>query len=161
MEETKEKLRNLIEYMFDNPDENGCYFIDYWDEKVENPFEWKAVINGPIGTPYEGGYYKLKITFSKDFPNSGPIIKFITKIYHCNISDNGSICLNLIKKWNPKNWNPKTTMDEIFKSIYHMLAVQNPEDPYYDRGTIYKNHREQFDKNAREYRDKYARLDQL
>ena len=161
MEDIKEYLRKLIEYMVDNPNENGCYFIDYWDEETENPFEWKAVINGPIGTPYEGGYYKLKITFKEDFPNSGPDIKFITKIYHCNISDNGKICLNLIKNWNPKKWNPKKTMDEILKSIYQMLAVQNPDDPYDDRGKIYKNNRDEFDKNAREYRDKYARLDQL
>ena len=51
-----------------------------------------------------------------------PKVKFITKIYHCNISDNGTICLNLLKKWNPEKWNPKITMDEILKSIYQMLA---------------------------------------
>lgn len=161
MENTKNNLRNLINYMFDHPDENGCYFIDYWDDKEENPFEWKAVLNGPIGTPYEGGYYKLKITFEKNFPKSKPNIKFITKIYHCNISDNGSICLNLIKHWNPEKWNPEKTMDEILKSIYQMLAIQNPEDSYYERGKEYKENRKVFDMKAREYRDSFARLNQL
>lgn len=161
METTKQKLRNLLDYMLDNPDENGCYFVDYWDEKVENPFEWKAVINGPIGTPYEGGYYKLKISFSENFPTSGPKVVFITKVYHCNISDTGTICLNLLKKW-----NSKTTIDEILKSVYQMMAVQNPDDAYsneenINKGTQYKNNRKEFDRKVREYRDKYARLNQL
>lgn len=166
MEDSKKKqLTDLLEYMFDHPDENGYYYVDYWepdknDEEL-NPFEWKAVINGPIGSPYEGGYYKLKVTFKDDFPISGPIIKFITKIYHCNISDNGDICLNIIKYWDPKKWDRNKTMDSIFKSIYDMLIVQNPKDSYCNRGDEYLKKRDEFNKKAREYRDKYARLNQL
>ena len=40
MKITNNNLRNLINYMFDHPYENGCNFFDYWDDKEENPFEW-------------------------------------------------------------------------------------------------------------------------
>lgn len=161
MENTKNKLRNLLEKMLDNPDENGCYFVDYWDENEENPFEWKAVINGPIGTPYEGGYYKLKLIFDQKFPITGPKIKFVTTIYHCNISNEGLICLNLIK-----NWKENYTIPQVLKSVYQMLAVQNPNDAYsnedgVNKGTEYLTNRSEFDRKARLFRDKYARLNQL
>ena len=51
----------------------------------DNMFHWEATLKGPIGTPYEGGSFKLDITFSNDYPFVAPNIKFKTKVYHPNI----------------------------------------------------------------------------
>lgn len=32
----------------------------------------QAEITGPVGTPYEGGIYKCKLTIEPDFPNNPP-----------------------------------------------------------------------------------------
>lgn len=48
--------------------------------------KWKATLIGPIDTPYEGGIFELSIQFPVNYPFKPPTIKFMTKIYHCNIS---------------------------------------------------------------------------
>ena len=85
----------------------------------DNLSTWRATIAGPSGSPYENGQFKLNITFPENYPFKAPLvrrlsfqlldlvvtttkgdakkIKFETKIYHCNISPEGSICLDILK----------------------------------------------------------------
>jgi len=77
--------------------------------KSESLYEWVATITGPKGTPYEGGIFTLKISIPKDYPFKPPKIKFVTKIYHCNIDEDGSICLDILKD----NWSPALTIDKL------------------------------------------------
>lgn len=41
---------------------------------------------GPPGTPYEGGKYEIAITIPNEYPFKPPVMKFITKIWHPNVS---------------------------------------------------------------------------
>ena len=51
-------------------------------------------INGPPGTVYEGGIFEIDITIPKQYPFEPPKMKFITKVWHPNISSQtGAICL--------------------------------------------------------------------
>lgn len=79
----------------------------------EDPLDISAIIEGPLGTPYEGGIFKVKIVVSSEFPNVAPKGYFMTKIFHPNVSEKGEICVNTLKRdWNPKQW-----------SLYHVLEV--------------------------------------
>lgn len=64
---------------------------------ADNLFRWKAYIKGPAGTPYENGIFFLSIDLPADYPFKPPKIKFTTRVYHCNINSNGSICLDILK----------------------------------------------------------------
>ena len=110
--------------------------------------KWQATIFGPEGTPYHNGVFKLKITFTKEFPFKPPKIYFVTKIYHCNINSRGGICLDILKE----AWSPALTIDKVLLSICSLLSEPNPDDPLVpELARLYKKNRGKYDSNAREY----------
>jgi len=60
-------------------------------------FHWSATIMGPAESPYQGGVFFLNIHFPTDYPFKPPKVHFTTRIYHPNINNNGSICLDILK----------------------------------------------------------------
>ena len=63
----------------------------------ENGRHFYAKIDGPEGTPYEGGEFRVEMYLPEDFPNAPPKCLFRTKIWHVNIDDKGRICLSTLK----------------------------------------------------------------
>jgi ubiquitin-conjugating enzyme E2 D/E len=119
----------------------------------EDIFKWDATIMGPIGTPYEGGIFNLRIEFPQNYPFSPPKIAFLTKIYHCNISSKGAICLDILQK----NWSPALTISKLLLSICSLLSDPNPDDPLVpDIAELYRTNRKKHDLYARNYTQKYA-----
>ena len=54
----------------------------------------KGTIQGPLGTCYEGGVFEVDIKIPNQYPFEPPKMKFITKVWHPNISSQtGAICL--------------------------------------------------------------------
>lgn len=47
-------------------------------------FHWEALIQGPEGTPYEGGIFPAELKFPKDYPLMPPTMKFTCDIWHPN-----------------------------------------------------------------------------
>ena len=80
---------------------------------------------GPDDSPYSGGVFFLDIHFPADYPFRPPKISFATRIFHCNISSNGGICLDILGK----EWSPALTIPKILLSICSLLTDPNPNDP--------------------------------
>jgi ubiquitin-conjugating enzyme E2 D/E len=119
----------------------------------DNLFEWEAVILGPIGTPYEGGIFNLKISIPSNYPFKPPIVIFKTKIYHPNINSAGNICLDILKT----QWSPALTISKILLSICSLLSDPNPNDPLVPEiANILKNNPELYSKTAKEWTNIYA-----
>jgi ubiquitin-conjugating enzyme E2 A len=38
----------------------------------------------PDDTPWEGGTFKLTMSFTEEYPNRPPKVKFVTKMFHPN-----------------------------------------------------------------------------
>ena len=38
----------------------------------------------PEKTPFEDGVFKLTLTFTEDYPNKAPKVKFLTRVFHPN-----------------------------------------------------------------------------
>lgn len=50
------------------------------------------------GTPYAGGFFRMKLVLGKNFPSEPPKGFFLTRIFHPNVASNGEICVNTLKK---------------------------------------------------------------
>jgi ubiquitin-protein ligase len=81
---------------------------------------WKVVFEGSKRSPYENGFFILEFLFNNGvFPQKGPEAKFITKMFHPNVADNGHVCINLLNYWDPKM--------SIEKVLYGILEIlDNP-----------------------------------
>jgi ubiquitin-conjugating enzyme E2 D/E len=62
---------------------------------------WKIFLFGPKSSFYEDGIYLISCKFPKDYPKRPPTMRFVTPIYHCNISFSGIICLEILRH---RNW---------------------------------------------------------
>ena len=58
--------------------------------------KWDAVIFGPDESPWEGGIFELTMEFTEIYPNKSPIVKFKKAIFHPNVYNDGSICLDIL-----------------------------------------------------------------
>merc|ERR1719215_1979782 len=114
---------------------------------------WSGTIIGPQDSPYAGGLFKLAIVFPSEYPFKPPKIKFLTKVYHCNVNDAGGICLDILKD----RWSPALTISKVLLSICSLLTDPNPDDPLVPEiARVYKTDREKYQKLAREWTQKYA-----
>jgi ubiquitin-conjugating enzyme E2 D len=119
----------------------------------DNLNEWEATIIGPEDTPYSGGVFILIILFPPDYPFNPPKIKFLTRIYHCNINQHGGICLDILKD----QWSPALTISKVLMSISSLLSDCNPDDPLVPEiARLYNKDRIKHDLIAREYTEKYG-----
>jgi ubiquitin-protein ligase len=57
-----------------------------------NMFEWRVMVEGTKGTPYEGGYFPATLSFPKEYPNKPPVMKFTTPgFWHPN-----GMCISIL-----------------------------------------------------------------
>ncbi|ORZ02918.1 ubiquitin carrier protein, related [Syncephalastrum racemosum] len=117
-------------------------------------FKWQGVLQGPENSPYKGGQFKIDITFSADYPFKPPMMKFATKVYHPNIDDDGSICVDLLKT---DSWKPATRLSQVLQAILLLLEHPNPDDALVGSiAELYNTNRAKFDKTAKDYTKKHA-----
>ncbi|XP_064631749.1 ubiquitin-conjugating enzyme E2-17 kDa-like [Lineus longissimus] len=119
----------------------------------EDIFNWRAKIQGPPDSPYQGGVFILQINFPTDYPFKPPKISFITKIFHPNINDKGNICMDILRS----QWSPALTVTKVLLSIASLMSDPNPDDPLVpDRANLYKRDRQKFNEEAKRWTKEYA-----
>ncbi|KAM7192420.1 Prion-inhibition and propagation domain containing protein [Naviculisporaceae sp. PSN 640] len=148
-----------------------------------------ARIEGPPGTPYEGGIFWILVSFSPsssspDDPSLGPpSLKFLTRIYHPNIDCQGNICGggNYSEWWNDlEQIGTKSTsssrqptgpwfsskksnwfsLGALLTALCGLLATPNVEDPLVvEIAETYLRDYEAYCAAARFYTERYAGRD--
>ena len=115
-------------------------------------FHWRITMIGPKNTPYENGLFQIIADFPPNYPKKGPKMRFTNKMFHCNVSAKGEICISTLTEW-----KEGTTMTEVLPLIFALFFMQNPESPF-DKNiaNLYQTTKAEFDKKAREYTKKYA-----
>ena len=154
----KERLQCELNKFINEPDINECFGVDYFDPDVENPdvFHWKITLIPPKGSYYEDGLFKIEAKFREDYPNTAPIMKFLTRIYHSNVcGTTGHICLNSIKQ----NWSKNLTMEDVLNHIIVLLYKQNPSNAINrDAASLYSKDKNKFLEEVKKQIKEYANI---
>ncbi|GAA5857806.1 hypothetical protein JCM9279_004914 [Rhodotorula babjevae] len=110
--------------------------------------------NGPAGTAYEGGRFEVDITAPDRYPFEPLKIKFVTKVYHPNISSaSGYICLDILNK----SWSPVYTLRTCLVSLQALLSSPEPTDPQdAEVAKHYLTDRRSFEATAKFWTESYA-----
>eukprot|EP01130_Rhizamoeba_saxonica_P015707 TRINITY_DN7099_c0_g1_i1.p1 TRINITY_DN7099_c0_g1~~TRINITY_DN7099_c0_g1_i1.p1 ORF type:complete len:218 (-),score=44.65 TRINITY_DN7099_c0_g1_i1:111-713(-) len=133
--------------------------ISCWPVDPRDLTKLQAIIEGPLETPYEGGYFQLSINISDDYPFSPPKVVFETKIYHPNIDEEGRICMDTLK---PKGWLPQMNIRSILLQLQVLMQEPNPDDPLVvDISNEYQYNLELFKDKARTQTEKYAKSEKV
>ena len=115
----------------------------------------QAEIEGPVATPYEGGIFRVTIKLLPNFPIVAPKGIFLTKIFHPNISEQGEICVNTLKRdWNPKSWS----LSNLFQVIKCLLIIPFPQSALNEEaGKLFMEDYDQFFKIAKMFTSIHAK----
>ena len=116
----------------------------------------QADIEGPEATPYEGGIFRVVIKITPNFPNVAPKGIFLTKIFHPNISEQGEICVNTLKRdWDPNNWS----LSNLFQVIKCLLIIPFPQSALNEEAAkLYMEEYDEFVKIAKMMTSVHAKL---
>jgi ubiquitin-conjugating enzyme (huntingtin interacting protein 2) len=105
-----------------NNDESSGISIDLIDN---SPFHLKGSFPGPRDTPYEGGTFEVDIVIPGSYPSQPFKMKFITRVYHPNVSSaSGAICLNILED----EWSPALTLRTTLISVQSLLCSPEQND---------------------------------
>lgn len=114
------ELRNLIEK--EPIDEHRFIEVNMINNSIN---ELNIFFMGPKVTPYEEMLNHIVIKIPKEYPNRAPVLQFMNKIFHPNISPDGRICLDILSS----NWKPVYTLRTVLMSIMLLLSDPNPDSP--------------------------------
>lgn len=89
----------------------------------EDITELHTAIEGPEGTPFAGGIFRMRLVLGKDFPAVPPKGYFLTKIFHPNVGHKGEICVNVLKR----DWKAELGLRHVLLTIKCLLIHPNPE----------------------------------
>ncbi|UZO29544.1 Ubiquitin-conjugating enzyme E2 15 variant 3 [Rhizophagus irregularis] len=98
----------------------------------DNIYEWEIMIIGPPDTLYEGGFFKARMTFPKDYPLMPPKLRFISEMWHPNVYPDGEHPPGEDKYGYEdagERWMPVHTVETILLSVISMLSTPNDESP--------------------------------
>ncbi|KAI8642351.1 ubiquitin conjugating enzyme 1 [Parasitella parasitica] len=148
----QKRILNEIKDVYDDETANLLVYVP--DET--NIYNLYGSIPGPPETPYRDGIFLLDIKLHENHPFTPPDIKFITRVFHPNVSSQtGAICLDVLKS----NWSPAMTLRLILMSIQALLESPDPSSPQdFEVAEVFTSNKSAFLGKAEKWVSDYANI---
>lgn len=100
-----------------------------------NLYEWDIMIIGPQDTLYEGGFLHAELIFPPEYPLLPPKMRFLTKMWHPNIYEDGTVCISILHPPGTdqygyedagERWLPVHSVESILISVISLLSSDHP-----------------------------------
>ena len=126
--ECKKRLRRDIGELYKNPLPGVCVCVDDADFTVVH-----ALVTGPFGTPYEGGFFLFEMRCPPDYPHRPPAVKLLTTgggrvRFNPNLYACGKVCLSILGTWAGPGWTPCHSISSVLLSIQSLMNAK----PYHN-----------------------------
>ena len=137
------RIQKEYEALIKNPIENVIF-----EMSESNINEWTFVIFGPNDSVYKDGVYNGKLIIPKEYPHRPPEVKFISKLFHPNVYDDGKLCMSILHEGEDiygyehisERWNPSHSVNSILMSFTSILTEPNFDSPAnIDISNLWKN----------------------
>lgn len=117
----KRLLKDVAEVLKNPLNEEGIYYVH--DEA--DMFKGYAMIIGPEGTPYEGGYFFFKFLFSNQYPFKPPKVIYCTNDgrtrFNPNLYKKGKVCLSILNTWRGETWTSCQNIRSVLLTLVTLL----------------------------------------
>jgi ubiquitin-conjugating enzyme E2 D/E len=81
---------------------------------------WVLDIDGPADSYYAGDVFTIDVRFDPPYPRDAPRLVMMTPIVHPNISNEGGVCINILRA----DYSQDKTIRQIIEGIIY--ALQHP-----------------------------------
>jgi ubiquitin-protein ligase len=102
-----------------------------------------VLISRPENTLYEGGLFKVHLTFPHDYPLQPPKMMFKTEIWHPNVYPSGLVCISILhppeedkygyedagERWMPVH-TPQTILLSVISMVRSFLSLPSWREGY-------------------------------
>ncbi|KAH7963295.1 ubiquitin-conjugating enzyme E2 Z [Rhipicephalus sanguineus] len=99
----------------------------------EDVTKMHALVVGPSGTPYEGGFFQFYMKFPPTYPISPPRVRIMTTDagrvrFNPNLYACGKVCLSILGTWTGPPWSPAQGLESVLISVQSLMN----EKPYHN-----------------------------
>lgn len=117
----KRLLKDVAEVLKNPLNDEGIYYVH--DES--DMFKGYAMIIGPEGTPYEGGYFFFKFLFSNEYPFKPPKVIYCTNDgrtrFNPNLYKKGKVCVSILNTWRGETWTSCQNIRSVLLTLVTLL----------------------------------------
>lgn len=120
--ETIQRLLRDVKQIMKHPlTDNGIYYSHDETDLLKG----YALIIGPEGTPYYGGFYFFKFNFPVDYPYAPPKVSYMTNDgvtrYNPNLYKCGKVCVSILNTWSGDKWSSCQTINSVLLTLCSLL----------------------------------------